>query len=207
MSESNTLRKLNVGCGKTPLKGFINLDRVAREGVDVVFDLEQCAYATLGGTKECRLPFPDDHFDRMLCSHTIEHIHNFLPVMEELWRVARPGCSAIFVTPYGGCDIAFEDPTHVRQFFAKSWLYVSQTAYGAADYSYRADWDCKQLVFNVLRGRVPANVRDNETAMFEAMQSLRNVCEEMLAELIAVKPARLPGTGGLWDPDIKVKLV
>lgn len=211
MSEHNDLKKLNVGCGSRPLKGFVNLDRMAGEGVDVVCDLEKCLqqpYFDTNGkiiNEVYRLPFPDDHFDRILCSHTIEHIRNFLPVMEELWRVAKPNASAIFITPYGGCDIAFEDPTHVRQFFSNSWLYAAQTAYGGADYGYRGDWDCKKIIY-----RVPKELGvDDKTPvdkLIEAIHQVRNVCTELVAELVAVKPARTRGHGS-WQPDRRVEIV
>jgi SAM-dependent methyltransferase len=217
MSEKDTLKKLNIGCGKRPIPGFVNLDITAGEGVDVVFDLETCGQARnsmvehvgaggpiVVGTNWVKMPFPDDTFDRMICSHTAEHITNFLPMMEELWRVAKPGCSAVFITPYGGHDTAFEDPTHVRQFFAKSWLYASQYSYGGADYGYRGDWDCKQLVFAVLKDEVPEGAGGAQ--VMDAIQKVRNICIELTAELIAIKPARIAGTGG-WEPEIKVKLV
>lgn len=194
--ESEVLKKLNIGCGKRPLPGFVNLDREKRIGVDVAFDLETCG--------DAKLPFPDNHFDRMICSHTAEHITNFLPMMQELWRVAKPGCSAVFITPYGGHDTAFEDPTHVRQFFGKSWLYVSQYAYGGADYGYRGDWDTKQLIFSVPHGDVPEGVAG--PAIMDALQKVRNVCIELTAELIAVKPIRIAGTEE-WEPEIKVKML
>jgi SAM-dependent methyltransferase len=193
MSESTTLKKLNVGCGLHPIKGFVNLDITPHEGVDVVFDLESCSYD--------RLPFADDTFDRILCSHVAEHINSFLPMMQELHRVARPGCSAVFMTPYGGNDIAFEDPTHVRQFFAKSWLYAAQTAYGGADYGYRGDWDCKTLIFDYHRALVPDGAEEQQ--IFDIISRIRNVCEKLTAELVAVKPARAPGQGE-WNPTIQL---
>ncbi len=217
MSESQSLKKLNVGCGKNILPGFVNLDKTAGDGVDVVFDLETClqrkpfmmvdvdGMSAKESTTEkfsMQLPFADDTFDRIVCSHTMEHIHNFLPVMEELWRVAKPNARAVFITPYGGCDIAFEDPTHVRQFFGKSWLYASQVAYNAADYSYRGDWDCARLIFTCAPNIFPPDTEPQE--MMGAITQLRNVCLELTAELVAIKPARLPGTG-TWDPTVEIR--
>lgn len=202
MSESKFLKKLNVGCGSRPIDGYVNLDIVAGPKVDVVFNLEKC-----GDLREYdnKLPFPDDTFDRILCRHTAEHIRNFLPMMEELHRVAKPGAEAAFVTPYGGHDIAFEDPTHIRQFFPKSWLYVSQTAYGGADYGYRGDWDTKQIILRCRRSVVPVEIQSDSESILEAIMRFRNICEEMTAILVAVKPIRLKGTGE-WNPDTSIQL-
>lgn len=35
------------------------------------------------------LPFPDDHFDTVVCTHTLEHVRDLAPVVAELRRVAK----------------------------------------------------------------------------------------------------------------------
>ena len=178
------MNKLHIGCGKMIMQGFINLDRVAHPGVDVVFDLEDCA---LGAP----LHFPDNHFDRMLMSHTIEHIVHVLPMMQELHRVAKPDCSLVIVAPYGSSDTADEDPTHVRRIFKNSFIFFSQLPYDNADYGYRGDWDCRLLEFHLDKTILDPDGSDDEHA--KAILALRNVCPEILAELRAVKPIRQPG--------------
>jgi len=37
------------------------------------------------------LPFPDDHFDRVICSEVMEHVHDYTAAARELARVTRPG--------------------------------------------------------------------------------------------------------------------
>lgn len=129
---SSEPRRLNVGCGRTPMPGWINLDSRALAGVDVVADLEQCAHAPL--------PFDSDSIDEILVSHVIEHIRSPLPMMQELHRVARPGALATIRVPYGSSDEAWEDPAHVRPYFLQSFGYFSQPYYWRADYGYRGDW-------------------------------------------------------------------
>jgi len=151
--------------------------------VDVVFNLEDYQHLSL--------PFADDTFDRMLASHVLEHIHSLLPLLQELWRVAKPGCQFIVKVPHGGFDAAYEDPTHVRQFFNNSFLYFSQTAYGGADYGYRGDWLCERIYFSIMRKQET----ENPDQVAYALRHLRNICDEMTVLLTAVKPARAPGTG------------
>ncbi|MGY1423744.1 class I SAM-dependent methyltransferase [Bacillus cereus] len=69
-------KKIHLGCGKTILEGWINIDITPLEGVDVVADLNQC------GTKP--LPFESDSIDEFLASHLLEHIQKPLDLMEEL---------------------------------------------------------------------------------------------------------------------------
>jgi SAM-dependent methyltransferase len=75
-------RVLDVGCDRAHLKRLVEgLDYV---GIDV------------GGTPDLvvnlereRLPFPDRHFDFVLCSDVLEHLDNLHQTFGELVRVAR----------------------------------------------------------------------------------------------------------------------
>jgi predicted SAM-dependent methyltransferase len=98
--------KLNVGCGRSTLPGWINLDGYALHGVDIVADLEQCVGSPL--------PIASDSISEFLLSHVLEHIQNALPMMQELYRIAVPEAIMTVRVPYGSSDDAFEDPTHVR---------------------------------------------------------------------------------------------
>lgn len=174
--------KLNIGCGGRPLEGYINLDKIPGEGVDCVYNLEHCDAVDL--------PYPEGVFIHMLMHHVIEHITNILPMMEELYRVAAPGCSLAIACPYGSSDNADEDPTHVRRMFPGSFHYFSQAYYGANSYEYTADWDVKKVI---LRIYPLVWSRHNYPALREVVLRQRNIVAEMFIELIAVKPAREPG--------------
>jgi SAM-dependent methyltransferase len=59
-----------------------------------------------------RMPFPDDDFDLVICSHVLEHVPDDAAAMREILRILRPGGRALLLTPYAqdgkGTD---EDPT------------------------------------------------------------------------------------------------
>lgn len=170
---------LNIGCGRDIKKGWVNLDRQDAPGIDVVADLERLSLNPL--------PFPNDTFDGMLMSHVIEHITNVLPMMEELYRVAKPGCELVIRCPHGASDDADEDPTHVRRMFHGSFLAFAQPYYWRADYGYRGDWTTNQVLLLVPR---ELHKGKNHKAMFERIQHRRNQVVEMVAFLRAVKPRR-----------------
>ncbi|KQR57864.1 methyltransferase domain-containing protein [Acidovorax sp. Leaf160] len=172
--------KLNVGCGRNILEGWINLDSQALPGVNIIADLNTCASTPL--------PLEDDSVDEFLLSHVMEHIPNVLPMMQELYRVARPGARMVVRVPHGASDDAFEDPTHVRQMFHGSFGYFSQPYYWRADYGYRGDWITDRIELTVA-DRLRALPQDQ---IWQQIQSQRNSVVEMVAHMRAAKPARMP---------------
>lgn len=187
------MHRLNVGCGRNPLVGWINMDKADLHGVDVVWDL-----ATFP------LPFEDDSIDEFLLSHVIEHINAPLPLMEELWRIAKPGARMIIRTPYGSSDDAWEDPTHVRPYFLQSHNYYSQPYYWRADYRYRGDWQPLQIELMV-DARIYGGVPKGE--LLADVLSKRNVVQEMTCLLKAIKPAREPQKDLQTRPSIDFRYV
>ncbi len=57
------------------------------------------------------LPFPDDDFDLVICSHVLEHVQDDRRAMRELHRVLRPGGLAILLVPMSQRADTDEDPT------------------------------------------------------------------------------------------------
>jgi len=181
VTENTTPGRLNVGCGRNVLSGWINLDIAKLPGVDVVADIEKCSTTPL--------PLDTDSVEEFLLSHVIEHVHASLELMQELYRIAKPNAKATIRVPFGGSDDAWEDPTHVRAYFANSFGYFSQPFYWRADYGYKADWQPKRIIY-LLEGRRYQNVPIQ--MLVEKIETQRNIVREMVAELAAVKPARQP---------------
>lgn len=196
MGDQNKLVQLNVGCGRDIQEGWINLDAYPLPGVDIVFDLEKCA--------EEKIPLGDSSVDRFLLSHLIEHIEKVLPLMAELHRIAKPGAKAVIRVPYGSSDDAFEDPTHIRQYYIGSFGYFSQPYYWRADYGYRGDWQPNTITL-FIEGRLLQG--KNSSQIMEMVMHQRNIVREMMVELEAVKPLRQPLRELQKNPDIKIQAV
>ncbi len=188
-------KKLNVGCGRNILPDWINLDCAALSGVDVVYDLERCATDPL--------PLEEESVDEFLLSHVIEHLHHTLPLMQELHRVAKPGAKAVIRVPHGASDDAWEDPTHLRGYFQSSFGYFSQPFYWRADYHYRGDWQVETL-FLIMNKLVYAGM--TAAAIMKELANQRNVVQEMVAHLRAVKPIREPRRELQTPPRIEIVL-
>lgn len=108
----------DLGCGARKTEGAFGIDAVRLPGVDLVHDLEARPY-----------PLPDDCADQVVLNHVLEHFADPLPVMEEVWRVARHGARVLIRTPhYSGC-YAWNDPTHRRAFTSASFHYFGENGY------------------------------------------------------------------------------
>ena len=71
--------KLNLGCGKRRIEGFVNVD-IPGSGADVECDVQE-------------LPWPDAVADEVLAVHVLEHVNvlNAGLVVKEWARVLKPG--------------------------------------------------------------------------------------------------------------------
>ena len=93
---------LNVGCGSRLLKGFVNVDRVAAPGVDLVHDLDE------------PWPWEDGAADRVEAKDVFEHVADPVLFMTEAWRVLCPFGTLYIRTPHWQHPDAYTDPTHKR---------------------------------------------------------------------------------------------
>lgn len=99
------MKKLNIGCGSDIKDGWINLDRVALQGVDIVCDI----------SKE-KLPFDDNYFDTILCQDVIEHINDYPSLLKDIHRILKPKGEVLIRVPHFTSRNAYTDPTHLRLF-------------------------------------------------------------------------------------------
>lgn len=131
--------KLNLGCAGNHEEGFINLDANPAVNPDVVHDLETVP-----------LPFADNSLDTVLGTHIFEHIRNFVPLVEDIHRILKPGGFLIAITPYLSSDDTMENPHHVRGFTEMTWEYFNQDIYRrndmgkGADQGYKGDFEVVQ---------------------------------------------------------------
>lgn len=97
--------RLDIGCGANKQPNFVGIDIQKLPGVDIVHDLEDTPW-----------PLPDECAITAIASHVLEHINPsrgiFINVMNEVWRVLKPGGQFAFVVPYAESFGMFQDPTH-----------------------------------------------------------------------------------------------
>ncbi len=102
---------LDLGCGSRKVPGTLGVDVRRAPDVDLLADV-------------ARLPFADGSIDGIVTRHTLEHVDDMLTVVEECWRVLRPGGLLKVVMPNASCTFtSWLDPTHRRALFIESFQY------------------------------------------------------------------------------------
>ena len=113
--------KLNLGCGNNKLRGFINVDNQISCNPDILADLEKVPW-----------PFEDDYIDEVILCHVLEHLGEtkaaYLSIIQELYRVCKPGASVIITLPHPRHDHFLTDPTHVRPILPDQFALFSKRA-------------------------------------------------------------------------------
>ena len=110
------MKKLNIGCGDKPMDGAINLDWIKLPGVDIVLNIEKTPW-----------PFKDNEFDEIYAYNVLEHVDNFIKIIEEIYRILKPNGLFIVSGPYYMHKDTFTDPTHKRGFTTKSFQYFEES--------------------------------------------------------------------------------
>lgn len=183
--------KVNLGCGRSLMDGWVNVDVVDGPGVDLVRDLDGMPH---------RFPWKDGEVDEWRCEHTLEHLYRPLPLLQEMWRCSRPDAVATFWTPHGSSDDAWEDPTHVRAYFEGSWVAFSAPYFWRASYDYFGDWQPEEVVL-VVEDRP---YTESPSEIYDGIRRERNLVREMKATLRCVKPARAPERDLMVNPKLTI---
>jgi len=105
--------KLNLGCGRSPQPGWVNVDFARIPGVDVGADRDNC--------RTQPLPPADNSVSQMQMLHVLEHIKDTLALMQALHRIAEPGARRLIRSPYGSSDDPYEHPTQCQHFYVNSF--------------------------------------------------------------------------------------
>ncbi len=96
---------LDLGCGDTTQYDTnIGVDCRPAKGVSVVADLRY------------GLPFTDSSVDQIFTVHVLEHLLDYLPLLDECHRVLRPHGVLHLMAPWWRHVNAVADPTHLRLF-------------------------------------------------------------------------------------------
>lgn len=183
--------KLNLGCGQHHVDGWINVDQSGNP--DVTCDLEQFPW-----------PWETESVGEIRLHHVLEHLGEssdiFLKVMQEIYRVCKPGALVHITVPHPRSDHFINDPTHVRALTVSSLSLFSKRFVNhckeikapntpLADYL-EVDLDIVQVnyVFEDFWFQKAQRQEISQEELWQAAAQYNNVISQFTVVMQAVKP-------------------
>ena len=111
MSESPKI--LDIGCGSDKYPGAFGIDIYPYEGVDQVVNVNEYPWE-----------LADNSFDKVVCSHIIEHIDDMTAFLREIHRITKPSGKVYIETPHFSSICSWSDPTH-KAHLSSNWYEVA----------------------------------------------------------------------------------
>ena len=94
--------KLNLGCGRKHLPGYVNVDQWPGCNPDAVWNIAD-PWPMKSGTVE-----------EVVAEHVVEHIFDVRAFFQSAYHAMAPGATMRIVVPHHLTDGFWSDPTHVR---------------------------------------------------------------------------------------------
>jgi hypothetical protein len=116
---------LNLGSGKDWRKDCLNADIQASKNPDWVLDITKVPWGETIRTRLGELEIKPGMFETILANDVLEHISDLVAAMTNCKELLQVGGQMHIHVPYDLSFGAWQDPTHVRAFNEKSWLYYT----------------------------------------------------------------------------------
>ena len=143
--------KLDIGCGISKREGFMGIDIIPLNGVDLVHDLNHFPY-----------PLKSNSASEVWMDNVLEHLENPIKVVEEVFRICKNKAKITVSVPYFRSWYATIDPTH-RNYFGVNWfnyfdpthVFCKKFQYSKARFivkrvEFDSEWKGKMRVFHKL---------------------------------------------------------
>jgi len=113
--------KLNLGCGRDYMEGYLNCDWSKEVGADKIVDLSKFP-----------LPFKDNSVEEIVINHVLEHFHEPIKFFGEFYRICKKNAIIKIRVPYFSNESAFSMLDHYHQF--------TYTSFDALDKNHTCHW-------------------------------------------------------------------
>ena len=118
---------LNLGSGKDWRENYFNVDFDPYWEPDAVLDFGKPLpiNQSLDTDRFGKIVLENNFFDEIIANDSLEHIPNLMMAMSSCLNLLKVGGSFHISVPYDLSWGAWQDPTHVRAFNERSWLYYT----------------------------------------------------------------------------------
>lgn len=122
-------RKINLGSGKDFRRDCLNIDVTDYWSPDITLDMTRPLPPDSPPTFATRrfgdVTLANDSFDEIVAIDVLEHLPDLVTTMTNCLNLLRSGGRFNILVPYDLSYGAWQDPTHVRAFNERSWLYYT----------------------------------------------------------------------------------
>jgi SAM-dependent methyltransferase len=172
--------QINLGSGRDWRPGWLNLDIEPRWEPDAVLDVARplALPQALDTARYGRIVLSEGMVERIIANDVMEHVSDLTVAMTNCLRLLKVGGDLLVKVPYDLSYGAWQDPTHVRAFNERSFLYYTDWYWylGWTDFRFDA-----QISFNLgelgrelaARGVKPDEIARTPRAVDEMMVRLR----------------------------------
>lgn len=197
-----TTRHLDLGCGPVPRNPY---GRDELYGVDLGAAVDPSGRMRRANLALQPIPWPDDSFESVSAYDFFEHVPRVLPtpdglgtrfpfveLMNEIWRVLKPGGMLYACTPVYPSKAAFQDPTHVNIMTVDTHSYFARPERMAAAYGFKGDFAARRVQLTrpePKRAFIPPPQGWWQRLRL-AQRIRRGAAGHLIWELEALKPAR-----------------
>lgn len=125
--------KIDIGCGKNKRQGFVGVDSIAFEGVDVVLNIGKDVW-----------PWEDGSVEEINCSHVAEHLKpdERVHMVNEMYRVLKLKGTALIITPHWSSTRAYGDLTHQWPPVSEFWYLYLNKGWREINAPHNQDYKC-----------------------------------------------------------------
>jgi SAM-dependent methyltransferase len=197
-------RHLDLGCGTRPRNPY---------GCEELYGIDIRDGLTAPGVMRIvaanlslePIPFPDNTFDSLSAYDFLEHVPRvaldhangrthfpFVQLMNDVWRVLKPGGVFYAVTPAYPHEKAFRDPTHVNVIAAKSHRYFTRPELGARMYGFEGDFRLIRQNRIHIRGDYEPRAPGLGRRLLRLADGLVGKRSHLVWEMEALKPSAPP---------------
>lgn len=121
-------KKINIGSGKDYRTDYLNIDISNDWNPDIVLDMSS-SFLEGGPHFETErfgtVQLDEARFDEIMANDVLEHVPDLVACMTNCLKLLREGGVFSIIVPYDLSYGAWQDPTHVRAFNERSWLYYT----------------------------------------------------------------------------------
>ncbi len=193
----STRLHLDLGCGNKPRNPY---GCETLYGIDIREGLSAPGVAAIVAANLTLepIPFPDKHFDSLSAYDFLEHVPRvgssasghlsrfpFIELMNEVWRVLKPGGHFYAVFPAFPHALAFCDPTHVNVLTDRSHLYFTGSNPMGAMYGFQGRFELVRQHRIHPRGDYHPVRRSSKLAIKTAVDHLAGRRSHLVWELTA----------------------